>query len=161
MLTDVIMQVTPELSAMVQEIVFKNGGCWGENGTSIRHTEAKYLVILPNKRLVRQDEQDDDPLEDMEISAYAFIVTQGKHGWLPKHGEEAEFSDDNQTWEEHRFEKYNLDWEFPYRLISHCPFRYCRPIKQTKTITINGIDIGISIESLEALKEQLCEETKC
>lgn len=37
------MEVTPEQSRQVQEIVFRNGGRWPKGGPAIKHTDRPYL----------------------------------------------------------------------------------------------------------------------
>ena len=96
MVTEVKMQVTPDLSRRVQEIVFKNGGSWGKN-TNIVYTDKPYLFIDRNKELSYGENKDFfDKKYYKEISPYDFIASQGKQMWLPKYGEEALFSDNKE-----------------------------------------------------------------
>ena len=49
--TNIKMRVTPEQSAKVQEICFKNGINWGFLDDAIRYTEETYIFINKKKYL--------------------------------------------------------------------------------------------------------------
>ena len=161
MVTKVKMEVTPDLSRRVQEIVFNNGGKWKAGNVNINNTLFPYLYLDENKLLTFESKyckEDFKKCEFEEISAYDFIASQGEQKWLPQFGERVEFSDNGKRWYKEHFISYTphcLNEILPYRTLEGSFFEYCRPIKQTKTIIINGKNIEISKESFESLKEQL------
>lgn len=100
--------------------------------------------------------------KEKEISAYDFIASQGQQTWLPTYGEECEFSDNKafynpskMLFKYYRLSELNKIGEFVVRGGNQ--YIYCRPLPKTKTITIDGKDIEISVESFDAFKQQFCE----
>lgn len=55
------MEVTPEQSRQVQEIIFRNGGSWSESGPVIKHTYHPYLCYNSDKdvQFVRRENRSD------------------------------------------------------------------------------------------------------
>ena len=49
--TNIKMRVTPEQSAKVQEICFKNGVKWFANGFNVVHVEKPYLFVWNDNTL--------------------------------------------------------------------------------------------------------------
>ena len=163
MVIEVKMVVTPDLSERVQEIVFANGGRWDSFNREIKieNTEQPYLFIDEYKNITYcniKEESVFNNCEFEEISAYDFIASQGEQKKLPKYGEEVELSNDKKHWKKEKFSNYTPHYKRPYTTTYQNIFKYCRPIKQTKTITIEGNDIEISNECFENLKEQLLKD---
>ena len=160
MVTKIKMVITPDLSRRVQKIVFNNGGKWKAGNVNIDNTLFPYLYLNKNKLLTFESKhckEEFDNCKFQEISAYDFIVSQGEQRWLPKFGEEVEFTNNKDKWYKRKFGQYIPQFKFNYNYIdmnTNC-WKYCRQIKQTKTITIDGKDIEISNECFESLKEQL------
>jgi len=132
MVCNVKMEVTPDLSKRVQEIVFENGGSWDtiNLSTNINNTEYKYLFIDKNKLLICCN--DKEILKDngfKEISAYDFIVSRGKLEWLPKYGEKALFSDNGEKWAEDIFMFYSPTYDFPYE-TQITNYKYCKSLSK-------------------------------
>jgi len=164
MIKNISMRVNPDLSRRVQEIVFKNGGKWMGDYTDIRNLKEKILLVDEYGMLayysILELEMLKYDIDGEEISAYDFIASQGEQKWLPKYNEICEFSDDKnfRYYKALQFKRYNPEDTYPFEEADGNTFRYCRPLKQTKTITIDGKDIEVSSESFEALKEQLCKK---
>jgi len=93
MITEVKMEVTPDLSERVQEIVFANGGRWSNSIISnkdVQHLDYTYLFIDNEKTLTCGNIKDLFEKEKFkEVSVYDFIVSRGAQEWLPKYNEEA------------------------------------------------------------------------
>ena len=164
MVTNVKMQVTPDLSQRVQEIVFANGGSWlNEPLTEISYLTAPYIYLDCNKQLIHGTLITTYEKHTFkEISAYDFIASHGEQDWLPKYGELVEFSDNKNFDNSYTaaFYYYKPNCAKPYYGIDTYVFdAYCRPIQktQTKIINIDGVNIELSSESFEALKQQLCK----
>jgi hypothetical protein len=158
MVTNVKMQVTPDLSRRIQEIVFANGGSWCSKSKKIDYIEKEYLYLTDNSLSFGNVYSIFSMDRKKEISPYDFIASQGQQEWLPKFGEKVEVSDKANF--KHTgtgiFKGYVPDSDYPFYTNSGA-FRYCKPIEQTKTITIDGIDIEVSEESFEAFKAQFCK----
>jgi len=156
MVTNVKMEVTPELSERIQEIVIANGGCWTKGGKAIKNTFAQYLFIFQNKSLgfTENKRYFYDKAEEEEISPYDFIASQGQQKWLPKYGEECEFSPDKQTWSKKLFDTYSSVYKYFYTVDS-MDYKYCRPLPKTKIIKIQDLTIEVTKEEAENIKEQL------
>ena len=78
--TNIKMRVTPEQSAKVQEICFKNGINWGFLDDTIRYTEETYIFINKKKYLAYLSEEQRDifiKAEEEEIHPELFIRTDG------------------------------------------------------------------------------------
>ena len=76
--TNIKMRVTPEQSAKVQEICFKNGIDWTGREKIIKYVDKRYLFILNNKSISYDSCEDvfnEDNLE--EIDPELFIRTNG------------------------------------------------------------------------------------
>ena len=76
--TNIKMRVTPEQSAKVQEICFKNGIDWTGREKIIKYVDKRYLFILNNKSISYDSCEDvfnEDKLE--EIDPELFIRTNG------------------------------------------------------------------------------------
>ena len=76
--TNIKMRVTPEQSAKVQEICFKNGFDWTGREKIIKYVDKRYLFILNNKSISYDSCEDvfnEDKLE--EIDPELFIRTNG------------------------------------------------------------------------------------
>ena len=162
MVTNVKMQVTPDLSQRVQEIVFANKGSWlNEPVVEISYLTAPYIYLDCNKQLIHGTLITTYEKHTFkEISAYDFIASQGEQERLPKYGELAEFSDSlefNDSCIE-TFCYYTPDNRYPF-YTAKAAYKFYRPIQKpkTKTITIDGKNIEISLESFEDLKQQLCK----
>jgi len=132
MVCNVKMEVTPDLSERVQEIVFENSGSWDpiNLSTNINNTEYKYLFINKNKFLICSNKKEilkDDGFK--EISAYDFIVSRGKLEWLPKYGEKALFSNNGEKWAEDVFMFYSPTYDFPYE-TQITNYKYCKSLSK-------------------------------
>jgi hypothetical protein len=164
MITRVKMRVTPELSERVQEIVFKNGGGWftidsKEPKKQIEETKHPYLFISTSKYLGFAKEEDSALFKNLdytEVSPCDFIMSNGEQKWLPKVGEEVEMSNDGKKWAKLIYLGYIPTLGFRPKYGGF--YIYCRPIKQTKTITIDGKNIEISQKCFKSLKEQLLQD---
>lgn len=158
MITNVKMHVTPDLSQRVQEIVFAHGGGWLEEPEAkIKYLTAPYIYLDCNKQLIYGTLISTYETHDFkEILAYDFITSQGEQEWIPKYGEKALFGQDFDKLEEVFFIMYQYNTLYPYK-TTNGNFMYCRPIQKLKTITIDGKNIEISLESFEDLKQQLCK----
>ena len=159
MVTNVKMQVTPDLSQRIQEIAFANGITWINGDKKIMYTTSKYMYISKDKQMVHgTDEKIFTESHFKEISAYDFITSQGEQEWLPKYRELVEVSHDDKKWHKETFRYYAPNNLHPF-YTAKAAYKFCRPIQKPKTqvITINGIDIEISSENFEALKQQICK----
>ena len=158
-ITNIKVQVTPDLSQRVQEIIFANGGNW-HGGFKKAIVDfgipSLFLYLDENLKLGTRG----SIRKFKEISAYDFIASQGQQEWLPKYKELAEFSDDEdyEDYYTESFDCYNPGAIRPY-ITNEGAYKFCRPIQKpkTKTITIDGKNIEISLESFEDLKQQLCK----
>lgn len=154
------MEVTPDLSQRVQEIVFANEGSWlYEPVMEISYLTAPYIYLDCNKQLIYGTlitTYEEHTFQ--EISAYDFITSQGEQKWLPKYRELVEVSHDDKKWHKETFRYYAPNNRYPF-YTAKAAYKFCRPIQKPKTqvITINGTDIEISSENFEALKQQLCK----
>jgi len=127
MITSVKMAVTPELSEKVQEVVFMNGGKWCSGKIEIHNTKAKYLYIYEDKLLgFGNDDNSFNEDSGKEVSAYAFIATDGMESWLPKYNEVALFKCGNEFIKA-EFIKYNTRSEYPFITTSGA-FQECLKI---------------------------------
>lgn len=160
MVTNVKMHVTPDLSQRVQEIVFAHGGGWlDELEAKIKYLTAPYIYLDCDKQLIYGTLLSTYETHDFkEILAYDFIASQGKQEWLPRYRELVEVSQDNKTWHKETFRHYAINNLYPF-YTAKAAYKFCRPIQKpkTKTITIDGKNIEISLESFEDLKQQLCK----
>ena len=159
MITGIKMEVTEELSERVQKIVFGNGGKWVTGEAEIL-TGERYLYLNEDRELLVGNKSSYFKAHKYkEVSAYDFIASQGEQGWLPNYGEECEFScdEDFQSVHTEKFRCYMPDGMYSYLSTDGHFYKYCRPIKPTKTITIDGKKIEVSLEDLEDLKQQLKE----
>ena len=76
--TNIKMRVTPEQSAKVQEICFKNGIEWKSGEKIIKHTDKPYLFIGEYISFMKEDESDGFLKEENEeIDPELFIRTNG------------------------------------------------------------------------------------
>ena len=76
--TNIKMRVTPEQSAKVQEICFKNGIIWQGGGCDISLTNKPFLFIRTNNRLsYGSNESEFKSNENIEIDPELFIRTNG------------------------------------------------------------------------------------
>ena len=158
MITRIKMEVTPDLSRRIQEIVFDIGGRWKSGGKKVVSTDKRYLYLSEFKVLVCGSCIEDYNQDSYkEVSPYDFISTRGEQGLLPDYGEECEFScdEDFQSVHTEKFRCYMPDGMYSYLSTDGHFYKYCRPIRQTKTIVIDGKKIEVSIEGLEDLKQQL------
>jgi len=158
MITEIKMKVTPDLSKRVQATVFANGGKWRGEKAEISYTDEKYLYVDENKDLINGSDIKYYKQHDYkEVSAYDFISSQGEQEWLPDYGELCEFSDNKDFQDVHtkEFACYMPRGYSHVALGGHI-YKYCRPL--TKTITIKGKEIELSIKDLESLKQQLKEK---
>ena len=162
MVTRIKMKVTPELSKRVQEIVFANGGKWKWWDAKISNTDEKYLYVDENKDLMwgRDIEFYKQQHDYKEVKAIDFIVSQGEQEWLPKYGEFCEFSNDEDFQDKYtkEFRGYLPRGDYNHVTTAGHIYRYCRPL--TKTITIKGKEVKISLKEFEDLKQQLFEDLK-
>ena len=132
--TNVKMQVTPDLSERVQEIVFANGGKWihiDANINRVINIYKSYLLINRNGNLAYMDEDIFNRDEREEISAYDFIASQGQQKRLPKYCEEAEFSDDGEKWHKAVFLSYVPSINYPFAVTTKNrskTYKHCRPL---------------------------------
>jgi len=138
MITEVKMEVTPDLSKRIQEIVFANGGDWvGSRKKTIQFTDKKRLCIENDKDLFYLEDEtqryfNEHPFK--EISAYDFISSQGQQEWLPKYDEEALFSDDKKDWHKRKFKVYIPNNTYSSFLTSISTYNYCKKIPK-KTLS--------------------------
>ena len=132
MITEVKMEVTPDLSKRVQEIVHANRGC--NKDTKVQYTNIRYLYIDKNKNLAYgENELHFKADEFKEISAYDFIASQGEQAWLPKYKEKALFSDDKETWHADTFMAYTPGKHIynKYITLDDNAYLYCKPLSKT------------------------------
>ena len=160
MVTNVKMYVIPDLSQRVQEIVIEHGGGWLEElEAKIKYLTAPYIYLDCNKQLIYGTLLSTYETHDFkEILAYDFIASQGEQEWLPRYRELVEVSQDDKTWHKETFRHYTPNNLYPFYAAS-AAYGFCRPIQKpkTKTITIDGKNIEISLENFEDLKQQLCK----
>jgi len=129
MITEIKMEVTPDLSTRIQEIVFANGGSWGFKGTEIKYLSSKYLYIEKKGNLAYGEDKNNFKKDGYkEISPYDFITSQGQQEWLPKYGEEAMFSDNEKDWHKRKFKSYLPDYSYPFIIEGNIEWKYCKPI---------------------------------
>jgi len=77
---------------------------------------------------------------DEEVKSYDIIASQGQQKWLPKFGEEAEFSDTKEAWTTERFSHYvPRDAGYDWICISGNGWNYCRPIQNREPVEITGM----------------------
>ena len=160
MITGIKMEVTEELSERVQKIVFGNGGKWVTGEAEIL-TGERYLYLNEDRELLVGNKSSYFKAhKHKEVSAYDFIASQGEQGWLPNYGEVCEFSCDEDFQDVHteKFASYMPRNDYCYLTTNEHVYKYCRPINLTKTITIKGKEIELSIEDLEDLKQQLKDD---
>jgi len=155
MVTGIKMEVTPDLSERVQEIVFKNGGFWVGGEKNVSNIEQKYIHIYADKNMQFGNSRVSFGQHDNEeISPYDFIASQGQQKWLPKIGDEAEFGTCGENWHTGTF-NYYLTKEVVNPFFSSIGnAKYCRPIQKKCIISIDGKDIEVSQESYESFKKQ-------
>jgi len=129
MVTEVKMEVTPDLSKRVQEIVFANGGKQEDtSNTIIAYTEWRYLFIDKEKYMYMSNCKDVFENSNFEeISPYDFITSQGKKKWLPKYGEKALFSDAKEKWYGDIFINYKPTIVGSFQCKNN-NYKYCKPI---------------------------------
>jgi len=78
MKTNIKMQVNPEQSRKVQEIVFANGGMWSGTSKTVRYTEAPFLYLKEGSNLTygeTKKEYQESPEEAVNVDL--FIRTNG------------------------------------------------------------------------------------
>jgi len=131
MVTNIKMEVTPDLSNRIQKIVFANDGKQKDIlNEKIAYTKYKYIFIDKDKYMFMSNLKDKFKNSSFEeISAYDFIASQGQQKWLPKFGEKALFSDEDNdgNWVENTFITYSPASIFPF--ICGCnSYAYCKPI---------------------------------
>jgi len=125
MVTEVKMEVTPDLSTRIQEIVLANGGRRNPPTGDI-----KYLLINCEKCIIYTDEERFKRSYFKEVSPYDFIASQGQQEWLPKYGEEAMFNEyDEKTWVKDTFIGYGPKLTYPY-WCNNRGYRNCKPISK-------------------------------
>jgi len=94
MITEIKMEVTPDLSKRVKEIVSNNGGRWFIGTKKTKCLNHKYLFIDEYSVLtITNNNEDFKNNKFKEISPCDFIASQGQQEWLPNYGKEALFSD--------------------------------------------------------------------
>lgn len=78
MKTNIKMNVTPEQSAKVQEIIFKNGGSWPVGDTNIETTSHAFLYLKENSLLTRSMDCNYFKASSLcEVDPELFILTNG------------------------------------------------------------------------------------
>lgn len=160
MITEVKMQVTPDLSRRVQEIVFANNGTWDhQSNRDIRDLDLPCLYINSSGYITGTfDKKAFDKSSFREVSAYDFIASNGEQHWLPRYNELAEFSNEKKSWKTGIFKRYLPEHKYGFKDKELCSYKYCREIPKTKTIVLGDKEIEISIESFNELKKQLCKD---
>jgi len=133
MVTEVKMEVTPDLSSRIQEIVFANGGDWGCEGVEINHVSSKYLYIEKKGKLGYGDDKSCfEEHKFKEVSPYDFIASQGQQEWLPKYYEEALFSDNGKDWYKENFINYTPCYTYPFSVLDgDITYKFCKKIPKT------------------------------
>jgi len=133
MINQIKMEVTPDLSKRVQEIVFANCGSWNTSKNKIvKYTDRKFIYI--NEKALMWANDDIDYFKNhsfKEVSAYDFITSQGQQEWLPKYNEEALFSDDGKDWHKRKFKAYIPNNTYSSFLTSISTYNYCKKIPKT------------------------------
>ena len=131
MVTNVKMQVTPDLSRRVQEIVFAHGGAWEGIGKKVDYTNNSYLYIGGNCDDISiyfgNGAEYFENSDEEEISAYDFIASNGEQNWLPKFEEVALFSADAKEWKKDKFRYYEPNDDFSFR-TRYAWYKYCKPL---------------------------------
>jgi len=136
MITNVKMEVTPELSKRVQKIVFANGGKWGLNHKKIKNTFFKYLYIDKNKKLLYgEDKSCFKKNKFKKVDVYAFIASQGEQEWLSKYSKETIFSDDEKNWHEKLFKSYSPTSSYPFTTKENINYKCCKSLPKTISFT--------------------------
>ena len=78
MKTNIKMRVTPEQSAKVQEIIFKNGGSWTDGDTNIETINHPFLYLKENSLLTRSMDCNYFKASSLcEVDPELFILTNG------------------------------------------------------------------------------------
>ena len=91
-------------------------------------------------------------------------------GYAFEFGETADFSNDGEKWERRFYAGYIDGADYPYVAVNTVDearfkkglsftcalWKYARPIHAKHTIIIDGVEIEVSDEDYEALKEKLC-----
>lgn len=129
MVNKIKMQVTPELSERVQEIIFTNGGYWGKGCTKVLYIDKPYLFIDKFNEIgysAKKEFFEEDGFE--EVSPYDFIASQGEQKWLPKYDEEALFSDNAEKWVKRKFKCYIPEYNNPFVTSDNIEWKYCKPL---------------------------------
>jgi len=135
MITNVKMEVTPDLSERVQEIVFANGGRWMLGSIKILNTSKTYLFLNKNKELTCCDNYEIFKESNFkEVSAYDFIASQGEQEWLPRYEEKALFSIDREEWTKQIFKYYEPQQMSSYIANSNY-YVYCKPLPKQISFT--------------------------
>jgi len=131
MITNVKMQVTPDLSERIQEICFQNNIYWSNGSRKISCINEPYLFIGEDNTLFSCNEKYEfDVCNYKKISAYDFIASQGEQKWLPKYGEEVWFSDDGKNWYIEKFNYYIPNRTHPFITKQNIHMKYCRPLQK-------------------------------
>jgi len=138
------MKVTPELSKRVQEIVFRSARGWIDKGTIIQGLYMPWLVY-DRGFLLAANNTTEIKEEFHEISAYAYITTNGKQKWLPNYGEECLVSSDGIKWYEAKYCSYIPDSDFPVIVDSRTSYKFVKKaIQKTYADFVSFLDeLGI------------------
>ena len=129
MVCNIKMEVTPDLSERVQEIVIANGGSWEGNYKGIQFTETKYLYLDDQKIMFCTESKDDFDFPDFKkISAYDFIASNGEQEWLPRYNESALFSRNGEIWKKFKFLRYLVGSSYPFVINNSSNYEYCKPL---------------------------------
>ena len=145
-----VMQVTPELSKKVQQILFKEGKTFKFSDTTlVELLSNEWLVVACNTLYTTADPQVFHK-EKEEISAYAFVASNGHCKWLPFQGEKCLVrSSDDVPWEVSRFLCYRSCVRLPIS-TNKGSFSQIMPYEEPKHIEI---DFAEFLEEYNALKK--------
>ena len=123
---NVVMEVTPEISKMVQEIAFKHGFTWW-NSTELLDQTHKYLYLKTSDMSYGLTAPTEDDF--IQINPIHYINSQGTQYELPKVGKEYEFSNDKEKWRTREYLLYNPAALNPFKTTTNT-YKYCRPVQK-------------------------------
>jgi len=147
MITEVKMEVTPDLNKRIQEIVFANGGRRNPPTGDIR-----YLLINCEKCIIYTDKEGFKRSYFKEVSAYDFIASQGEQEWLPKYNEEVMFSDNEKDWHKKQFKSYLPDYSYPFITEGNIEWKFCKLLLKEISFIQFLKDVGIYDAYMDSVK---------
>jgi len=126
-----VMQVTSELSEKVQKILFEQGVRWLDTADVV--LKATWLYLSPRGTLTYSAEVEKLDCDKEEISAYAFVASNGRCKWLPSPGEKCLVRDlECESWREASFSFYRFQHSSLPISTSKGSFKQVKPYEKPK-----------------------------